>query len=152
MHSNLWWLNELIKLFFSYYSVVHLPKGKKQMNCFFSFFGEEDWPWANTCCQFSFCLREIFPELTSVLIVLYFVCGLLPRHGFLMTGVGLYPEFKPANPGPPKWSVLNSTTMPQGWPLNCFLCIKYSVKYCIKTRTMFPLIFFLPWVCNNLHV
>ena len=46
------------------------------------FFAEEDWPWANICCQSSsFCLGKILPELTSVPIFLYFVCGPLPQHG-----------------------------------------------------------------------
>ena len=53
----------------------------------FFFFGEEDWPWANNRCQSSsFCLRKIFAELKSVLIFLYFVCGMLPQYG-LMSGV-----------------------------------------------------------------
>ena len=43
---------------------------------------EEDWPWANTCCQSSsFCWRNIVPELTSVPIFLYFVCGSLQQLG-----------------------------------------------------------------------
>ena len=47
----------------------------------FSSFSEEDWPWANICCQSSsFCLRKIIPELISIPICLYFVCGLLPQH------------------------------------------------------------------------
>ena len=50
------------------------------------FSGEEDWPWSNICCQSSsFCLRKIVPELTSVPIFLYFVCGTPPQHG-LMSG------------------------------------------------------------------
>ena len=35
---------------------------------------EEDWPWANICCQSSsFCLRMIVTELTSTPIFLYFM-------------------------------------------------------------------------------
>ena len=49
--------------------------------------GEEDWPWANICCQSSsFCLRKIVAELASVPVFLYFVCRMLPQHG-LMSGV-----------------------------------------------------------------
>ena len=51
---------------------------------------EEDWPWANICCQSSsFCLRKIFLELTSVPIFLYFVYGTLPQHG-LMSSVSVH--------------------------------------------------------------
>ena len=46
----------------------------------FLFFGEEDWQWANICCQSSFvCFRKIVPELTSMPIFLHFVCG-MPSH------------------------------------------------------------------------
>ena len=64
-------------------------------------FGEEDWPWANTCCQSSsFCLRKSGPELTSVLIFFYSssICGMLPQHG-LMNSVGLCRRSKPATLG-----------------------------------------------------
>ena len=62
--------------------------------CFHLVGGEEDWPWANICCQIflfflekdchwaniwcqfsSFSLRKIVAELTSVPIFPYFVCG-----------------------------------------------------------------------------
>ena len=48
-----------------------------------SFFEEEeDWPWANICCQSSsFYLRRIVPELISVPIFLYFVNGKSSQHG-----------------------------------------------------------------------
>ena len=41
----------------------------------FSFFVcEEDWPWANICCQSSsFCLRKIVPKLTAMPVFLYFL-------------------------------------------------------------------------------
>ena len=45
---------------------------------------EEDSAWAYIHCQsssFSFCLRKISPELTSVPIFPYFVCGMPPQHG-----------------------------------------------------------------------
>ena len=51
------------------------------------FFCEEDWPWANICCQFSsFCLRKIVAELTSVPIFLYFVCRMLSQCGLASSG------------------------------------------------------------------
>lgn len=73
------------------------PKKKKLLSwcktyvfCFvvlqfaFSFFCEEDWSWANICCQpSSFCLRKIGPELTSLPVFLSFICGTLPQHGLM---------------------------------------------------------------------
>ena len=51
---------------------------------FFCLFPEEDSPWANICCQsFSFCLRKIHTELTSVPVFFYFVCGSPPQHGLM---------------------------------------------------------------------
>ena len=45
---------------------------------------EEDWSWANICCQSSsFCLRKMVPELTSLPIFFNFVCGTLPQHGLM---------------------------------------------------------------------
>ena len=55
-----------------------------------TFFGEEVWPWVNIHCQhFSFCLRKIVPELTSVPVLLYPVCQSSAQHG-LASGVGLH--------------------------------------------------------------
>ena len=51
---------------------------------------------------FLFLLRKICPELTSVPIFLYFVCGTLPQHGLM--NVRPCPGSKPMNPGPPKQS------------------------------------------------
>ena len=39
----------------------------------------------------SFCLRKIVPELTSVAVFLYFICGTLPQHG-LMSGVQVHAQ------------------------------------------------------------
>ena len=48
----------------------------------FFFPPEEDLPWPNICCQSSsVCLRKIHPELTSVPVFLYFVCGSPAQHG-----------------------------------------------------------------------
>ena len=63
-----------------------------------------------------FLVRKTGPELISVAILLYLVCGSLPQHG-LMSGVGLCPGSEPVNPRPLKQSMLNLTTMPPGWPL-----------------------------------
>src|SRR3712207_7792253 len=42
--------------------------------CLFLSMCEEDWPSANICCRsFSFCLRKIVAELTSVPVFLYFM-------------------------------------------------------------------------------
>ena len=68
----------------------------------FLFFYEEDSPWASIHCQsssfFFLCLRKISPELTSVLVFLYFVCGMLPQHG-LMSGAGPPLGSGPVNQG-----------------------------------------------------
>ena len=62
--------------------------------------------------------RKIHSELTSVPTFLYFVCGLPPQPGPLMSGVGPCPG---TEPGPLKWSSLNLTTRPWVWPIsNCF--------------------------------
>ena len=47
---------------------------------------------------FLFFVRKIRPELTSVPIFLYFVCGMPPQHG-LMSGVGLNLGSEPVNLG-----------------------------------------------------
>ena len=53
-------------------------------HCIPCFSDEEDWPWANICCQFSsFCLRKIVVELTSTPIFLSFVCGMPPQYGLM---------------------------------------------------------------------
>ena len=66
-------------------------------------FGEEYWPWANICCQSSsFCLRKIVTDLTSVLVFLYFVCGMPPQHG-LMSSVWVWPGVWTCK-APLKWS------------------------------------------------
>ena len=63
---------------------------------FLFFFGEEDSPWANICCQSSS----------------FFVCELLSWHGhLLMSGVG--PD-SGTKSGPPKQSTLNLTPRPLG--------------------------------------
>ena len=47
---------------------------------------------------------KIGPELTSVPIFLFFICGMLSQHG-LTRGVGPHLGSEPENPGPLKWSV-----------------------------------------------
>ena len=59
---------------------------------------------------FFFSVRKILPELTSVLIFLYFVCWSPPQHGWQEGQVHT------CKPGLLKWSVPNLTTEPQGWP------------------------------------
>ena len=63
----------LLLLFF--FNNLMILGGIVIMCCFlFIYFGEEDWPWANICCQSSsFCSRNIVPELTSVPVFLYFL-------------------------------------------------------------------------------
>ena len=75
------------------------------------FFGEEDWPWANICCQSSpFCLRKIRPDLTSMPVFLYFVRRTPATAWLDKWCAGPCPGSKPANPQPPKQS---TPTQPQ---------------------------------------
>ena len=94
--------------------------GRNGILCKISFylfiFCEEDWPWANICCQSSsFCLRKIVPELTSVPISLYFVYGMPPQHG-LMSGVEVCAQDPTQEPRDAEVECANLTTTPLGWP------------------------------------
>ena len=73
-----------------------------------------------------FLLRKISPELTSVPIFLYFVCG-MPATSRLTNGVGPCPGSEPANLLP-KWSVPNLTTRPWASPWNEFLMFLFHFK------------------------
>ena len=54
---------------------------------------------------FFFFLRKISPELTSIPILLYFICG-TPTTAWLAKAVPcLHPGSEPVNPGAPKWNV-----------------------------------------------
>ena len=77
----------------------------------------DDWPWANICCQSSsFCLTKISPELTSVPVFLYFVCGMLPQHGWWAVCRSA-PGIQTRESWAPELEHVNLTTMPPGWPL-----------------------------------
>ena len=79
----------------------------------------------------SFCLRKIHPEVTSMSIFLYFVCGLPLQHGRWWT-VRVLVETKP---GPPKQSTPNLTTRPEGLPLFFLLfCFCFFNKTDFKTE------------------
>ena len=84
------------------------------------FFGEEDLLWANICCQSSsfFCLMKISPELTSVPIFLYFLCGLPQR---LDKWCRSMPRIQTCEPSPLKRSVLDLTTTSWGRPHSLFI-------------------------------
>ena len=63
-------------------------------------FGEEDWPWANIYSQSSFfCLRKVVAELTSVAVLLHFVCGTLPQHDSMTSVEVLALDLNPRTPG-----------------------------------------------------
>ena len=63
------------------YVPFHSPP---RLSIFYFLFGEEDFPELTSNCQSSsFCLRKIVPELTSMPIFLYFVCGMLPQHDLM---------------------------------------------------------------------
>ena len=98
----------------------------------FFYFPEKDSPWANICCQsFSFCLRKICPEPTSMPVFFYFVCGLPPP----MSGVGLCPG---TEPWPLKWSTPNLTARLQGWPLSGIFLILPSKFTRNQTMPLYP--------------
>ena len=79
---------------------------------------EENWPWANICCQSSsVCLRKIVPKLTPVPIFLYFVCG--NRHSMAWWRVcrstlGIWTHRSQVT----KAEHMNLTTTPPGRPLS----------------------------------
>ena len=99
---------------FVYYLNFHTLSLRWSLSLSF-FFGEEDWPWANICCQSSsFCLRKIVAELTSVPIFC-FVCGMLPQPG-LMNGVWVHAWDSNHWTAGHQSRVLNLTTMPPGGP------------------------------------
>ena len=80
---------------------------------------EEDSPWANIRCQSSsfFCLRKISPELKSVPILLYFVCGMPVQHGWWVEQVRTQnPNL--GTPGHQSRVRGTLTTWPWGQPLN----------------------------------
>ena len=78
-----------VRSFVSKFECLMIILKLKAWNFIFFFFCEEDCPWANVSYQsFSFCLRKIVPELTSVPVFLYFVYGTPPQHG-LMSSVSV---------------------------------------------------------------
>ena len=87
---------------------------------------EENWPWVNICCQSSsFCLRKIVPDLTSVPVFLYFVCGMLPQHDLMKC---LHPGSKPMNPRPLKWSTWTQPLCHWAGPYATFLKNIYQIS------------------------
>ena len=86
-------------------------------------FCEEDWPWANICCQFSiFCLGKTVTELTSVPIFLYFVCGTLPQHGWWVL-CRSEPRIQTREPQATKAECMNLAPTSPGQPLSWFLMV-----------------------------
>ena len=57
----------------------------------FFFFRKISPELTSVCQSSSFCLRKIVPELISVPIYLYFVCGTPPQYG-LMSGVWVHTQ------------------------------------------------------------
>ena len=81
------------------------------------FFGEEDWPRANICCQSSsFCLRKIVPELMCVPVFLCFLyvgyCHSMAWWAVCRSAPRIHCRPKAAEA-----EHTNLTTMPPGWPL-----------------------------------
>ena len=54
---------------------------------------------------FLFLLRQISPELTSLTVFLYFICGTPATAQLDQQWVGLHPGSEPANLGPWKWNM-----------------------------------------------
>ena len=95
------------------WNVLSLAKIFIGCHHFFLCVCEEDWSWANICCQSSsFCLRKIATELTSVPIFLYFVWGILPQHGLCRSAA----RIQTCEPRATEMEHMNLITMPQGWP------------------------------------
>ena len=65
---------------------------------------------------FCACVRKSGPELTSVTIFLYVVCGTPPQHG-LMSGARSVPRIWNCEPQATKAEYANSTAVPPGRPL-----------------------------------
>ena len=98
------------------------PEGQcNELFCLFVCFGEEDWPWANICCESSsFCLRKMVSELTSVPIFPVFYVGCC--HSMTWWAVsGQCPGSEPVNPQPPKWNAWTSPPWHCASPLMKFL-------------------------------
>ena len=75
--------------------------------------------------SFLFLLRKICPELTSVPILLYFVCGLLPQHGRCQW----YRSVPENQTRPLKQGTLNLTTRPLGQPSMLFYFLKFHPSF-----------------------
>ena len=93
-----------------------LPKWNLPLDVFLVF-GEEDWPWANIYCQASpFYLRKIFPELTSVPILLHFACRMLPQYDLMSFCFWGAPRTWTHEPQAAQAECANLTTTRRGWP------------------------------------
>ena len=74
---------------------------------------------------FLVCVRKIVAELTSVPSFLYFVCGMLPQHGWMSRGVGLNPQTPGCSNGTRKLN-LYATGLAPGC---CFFC-SFFIGFC----------------------
>ena len=82
-------------------------------------FGEEDWPWANICCQSSsFCLRKIVTEVTPVPIFLYFLYMRCHRSMAWWAVHRSMPGVQTHEPQATNPEEVNLTTTSAGQPLN----------------------------------
>ena len=77
-----------------------------------------------------FLLRKTGPDLTSVPIFLYFICGMPPQHGLTS---GVTPRIQTSKPGATKAQYANSTAAPpdlpcQQTPFEGLLCDRYFLS------------------------
>ena len=99
---------------------------------------EEDWPWANICCQCSsFCLRKIVDDL-------HLCQSSSISHVGKCYSVAWWPVCK-STPGIwtcEPWATgaecMNLTTVPPGYPLNLFLA-KYIINSCSLWWLLHPI-------------
>ena len=104
--------------------------------------GGEHWLWANICCQsYSFSLRKIAAQLTSVPIFLYFM-WMLPQRG-LMSCARSAPRIRTRKPWTTKAEHMNLTT----GPAPCVACFQLHF-YSFFILEHIPYIYYAQWPCN----
>ena len=80
-------------------------------------------------------LRKSHPELTSVAMFLYFVCGVPPQHG-LMNSVSVRTWDGTCKRWATEAEHVNLTTMPVGWPHWWRLFNYQNTFYCLRADDM----------------
>ena len=101
-------------------------------------FGEEDWSWAQICCQSSSsCVRKIIAELTSAPIVLQFCMWDATTAWLDELCVDLHSGSEPVNPGASEAEHTNLNTMPLGQALTSVNKARYHLSYILDSCVSF---------------